>query len=60
MNKSSISLTQPCMYEGGSIKVLEGAVELKTRPFLLTVARGMGHASFWRLIEGMQVVDMGG
>ena len=40
------------MYGRGSIRVLEGVNELIMGPLLISVARGMGNASLWRLIKG--------
>ena len=59
-----ISLSHPCIYERGNIKVWEWVIELRTKPLFARVARGMGHVSLCMLIKGgcewlMWVVDAG-
>ena len=40
------------MYGIDSIMILKGVVELRTRAFLLWVARGMGCVPLWGMIKG--------
>jgi hypothetical protein len=48
MDHFLISLSHPCMHGRGSTRVLEGVVELRTRPLVaLRVTRGKPNGSAW-------------